>query len=128
MPKLSGGIMSEVEKVVRENPDAAVSLMDLEGLCCYWSPSAQSMFGYSAQDLLDAIGRHYSQFTDPRELARNQLAYQDALLNGESINIQSDVKLKSGGYRRMSGTGRQLVDESTGDIYVLFIGRPLLGT
>ena len=121
MESVSISLMGEVEKAVRENPDAVVCLVDSDGIFAYMSPSVEGYHGYKPEE---AIGHQFTEFFPPNEASHLELGLQDALLTGQSVELTRNVKHKSGGTRRMRGAAHRLFDEASGNFYVLSIGRP----
>jgi PAS domain S-box-containing protein len=121
METVSRGLMCEVEKEVRDNPDALVCLIDTSGIFRYLSPSVTSFHGYLPAE---GVGRPFTDFFPPDKTVYPGLGLQDAILTGQSVELTRTVRHKSGSYRRMRGIARSLVDQDTGQVYVLAIGRP----
>jgi len=125
MANLPRGIMEQVEEAIRANAGANVTLLDAWGHYVYLAEAIKSLFGYTEEDRQKALGKHFTLFVRPSEVDHLELAFQDALLNDESVLAPRDIRVKSGGYLRMSGCARKIVDEQSGEIYVLTIGRPV---
>jgi PAS domain S-box-containing protein len=114
-------IRRRVERMERANPDAIVSLLDIEGVFLYMSPSI-SMLGYTPED---TVGHVFSEFYQPADVAHLRLAVEDAMMAGESVKTSRAVRLKSGGSRNMRGILYRLTDKNTGTQYLLNVSRPV---
>jgi PAS domain S-box-containing protein len=122
MEDIPAGIRKELQSTERKNPGAIVSLLDAAGYFKYVSQSAQDITGHSPQE---ALGRHFLDYYYQPDSAHMAIAMQDVLLNGRSVLVTRDVKLKEGGTRRMRGDAWKVTDEATGLVYVLSVSRPL---
>lgn len=105
-----------------QNPGALVSVIDPEGVFVFLSPSLAQLLGFEPDE---ALGRNLSDFFQPAETAHFMLTIQDALLSGRSVATTRNAPLKHGGSRRMRGSMRRVVDEDSGQEYVLSVARPV---
>jgi PAS domain S-box-containing protein len=112
----------DVEYAVRAHPHYMITVIDRWERFCYASPSAKELFGYEPTEI---VGRPFTDFFNAANIAHIRLALEDAKLNGLSIEITREVKLKQGGYRRMRGPIRYIRDHYSGDKFELAIGRPI---
>jgi PAS domain S-box-containing protein len=118
MESVSTVLKAEVEQAVRDNPDAVVALIDSEGIFRFLSPSVTTVHGYLQSEV---VGHAMGEFFENDEARHVGLGLQDALLTGNSVELTRNVRTKSGSYHRMRGGARALLDEDTGETYVLSI-------
>jgi PAS domain S-box-containing protein len=109
-------ILAEAARTAAAHPKALVTLIDLDGVFHYVSPSAVTIVGFTPAE---AIGRPFIEFVDPAYIDHLALAIQDALLNEQSVAITMRSKVKSGGYRTLRGFARRLIDPDTEEIFLL---------
>lgn len=121
MKGLPASIRFEAERQARANPDAIVSVLDAGGVFVFMSDSVDRIVGYDPEEVL---GHHFSEYYSATDAAHLALAMQDALLNDRSVVVTRHVRLKSGDVRHMRGDARKLVDEATGQAYVLSMSWP----
>ena len=120
MKQLSETIMAQFSSTVSANPEAVVAVLDANGVLRAISPSVTKIHGYTQAEM---VGQHFSEFFDADDVRHLSLVIQDCLLTGESIEASRRVRHKFGGYRRVRGGARRLDDDTTGEAYVLSIGR-----
>lgn len=120
MKKLPPSILKKAEETAVANPDATVTVVDVNGLVLYLSPNAQEINGVAPEEM---VGRNYAEFVNQIDAANLKLKMQDVLLTGESIPAIRTIISPSGGRRRMRGFARKLVDEVSGEVFVMSISR-----
>src|SRR6266536_2435181 len=106
-------ILAEATRIAATHPKALVTLIDLNGIFHYVSPSAVALVGYEPAE---AVGKPFIGFVDPAYIDHMALAIQDALLNEQSVAITMRSKVKSGGYRTFHGFARRITDPDTEEI------------
>lgn len=121
MTSWSKSITKQIEKAVKDNPDALVALLSSDGVILYASPSVETILGYRQGY---GVGHNITEYFKPADITHIRLTIQDALLTEESVPTTRNTPLKSGGWIRMRGALKKLVDETTGIAYVLSIARP----
>jgi PAS domain S-box-containing protein len=121
MEEVPSSIAGQIEQAVRDNPGAVVALIDSDGIFRFMSPSVTSIHGYLSSD---CVGRSYTDFFESEDATHVGLGIQDALLTGNSVELTRNVRSKTGSFHRMRGTAHEVVDEDTGDAYVLSISLP----
>ena len=109
--------IDEANKLAIENPDVLVSLYKLDNHCLYASPSHEEITGYTSSDM---VGHHWAEFVVKSDRAHGDLAGNDALLNGESVEFGVRIAHKAGGTVNVRGTVRLIHDSEGQDSYLLF--------
>lgn len=119
---LPTGVIDICRRATRDNPDAVVTIVDVDGFFRYVSPSIREVAGYTP---MEQVGRHYADFYDKLDAIHFGLAAQDALINGQSISVTRYVRTKNGAYQRMRGIRYRVTDKASGEPFVLSIGYPI---
>ena len=105
------------KKLASEHPDEIVSLYSFDNLCRYASPSHASLLGRDPESM---IGRKWTEFVAPDDHEHANLAGDDALLNGESIDFSISTRTQSGDLVPLKCRARILADPKTRTSYLLF--------
>jgi PAS domain S-box-containing protein len=119
--KLAKNVLAEIERAVRDNPDALVALISPEGVFLYISPSVEQILGWPQEH---ALGHNIDEYYPPAEVSHIHLTIQDALLGDRSMETTRNTPLQKGGSRRMSGAMQKVTDEDNGNNYVISVARP----
>jgi PAS domain S-box-containing protein len=117
--KLPPSLMPAVQLAMQANPDAMVTVLNKRAMFCFVSPSVERLFGYTPAEV---IGRHFSDFFDANDATHIRLALTDAAMNGQSVAVTRNVRMREGGFRTMKGPARAMRDGDTGELYELAIG------
>jgi PAS domain S-box-containing protein len=112
------------KKTAKKCPDDIVSLFSLDNLCRYASPSHEAILGVTPED---AIGRPWTDFVSPEDHSHAQLAGDDAMLNGQSIEFGFRAQAKSGERVPLRGIARIIVDPANRQPYLLFHAQVVKG-
>ena len=114
--------ISKLESIMEHIPEAVI-WHNLDGLITGWSRSAETLYGYSEQEVL---GRHLSIIHPPgREEELTEL-FDRAIGRKESIEWPDTVRVKKGGQQlRLSITSNPITDASGAVYCVTQIIRPL---
>ena len=100
-----------------EHPDEIVSLYSFDNRCRYASPSHKAILGYVPESM---IGKKWTEFVSPDDYEHANLAGDDALLHGESIEFSISARTKMGERIPLRGRARILADPKTRAGYLLF--------
>ena len=119
MTKPHSSLLKQAELLAKENPDALVTMINVRGEFQYVSPNSQRLVGYTAAE---ALGRPFSEFVHPGDVAALYLASQTALLNEKSPDVNMRTIHKDGHEIPMRGYAIKLLDPATGDPYLLSLG------
>jgi hypothetical protein len=109
-------ILAEVEQFAATNPSRRVTLLTADGYICYRATSTAANSSIAAADV---IGRHISEFIHPQYLDHVKLAFGDALLNDESIEIGAQLQLSDRSPAWARGKAYKLCDPETEELYVM---------
>ena len=66
MKKLPPSILKKAEETAVANPDATVTVVDVNGLVLYLSPNAQEINGVAPEDM---VCRYYAEFVNQIDAA-----------------------------------------------------------
>ena len=120
--KLPASLIPPVQLAMHANPGAIITVLNREERFCFVSPTVSPLFGYTPAEV---IGRHFTEFFTTDDANHIRLALTDAALNGQSVAITRNVRLKDAGFRTMKGPARAIIDVDTGALYELAIGWPV---
>ncbi len=93
MSQLDASLLARGIDLVKQYPRDLIAIYSLDGVCEWASPTHESILGYSPGEM---VGRHWKQSVAPEDHAHADLAGNDALLNGRSIEF---------GFRAATRTG-----------------------
>jgi PAS domain S-box-containing protein len=116
MNTLSGSVRKRAEHMASENPDAIVSVLDCDGRLIDTSPASELLLGYRHSE---RIGRPSLKFICPADADHAALAFQDALLNGESVVFGFKFLTKAGAQLPVRCILYSLQDPASGELFVL---------
>ena len=96
-------------RLIAENTHDLISMLDLDGLYVYASPSHEAILGYAPKEL---IGSDWFQLVhyDDRERATEK--FRRALAEGEEYIYESRCRRKGGEWRVIESVGSWIFDES----------------
>jgi len=97
---------------VIDSSDDAIISTDRNGVIVSWNRSAETMFGYSADE---AIGQHITFFMDPR-IANGELAIQARIRNGESVDHYETERRRKDGTKIFISVTASPVKDASGQI------------
>ena len=120
--KLPPSLIPAVQLAMHANPGAMVTVLNRQDRFCFVSPTVAPLFGYTPAEV---IGRHFTEFFTADDADHIRLALTDAELNGQSVSITRNVRLKDSGFRTMKGPARAISDADTRELYELAIGWPV---
>jgi PAS domain S-box-containing protein len=99
-----------------ENPEAIVTVLDHTGRVMETSPTSETLLGYQASE---RVGEPSLKFVCPSDIDHATLAFQDALLTGESVVFGFTFCTKSGGRLTVRCVLYALHDPHTDEFFVL---------
>jgi PAS domain S-box-containing protein len=96
--------------------NVASVVLDTEGRIVLWSPQAEELFGYAAQDVLGRYAAHVMVHERDADLAVRLFA--DVMATGRSWEGAFPIRHKDGGTRLVEFRNMRLMDDR-GDVYAL---------
>ncbi|MBW4061033.1 PAS domain-containing protein [Candidatus Saccharibacteria bacterium] len=108
----------EVKQFEKRQPEAIVALYSFDNRCRFASATHRTILGYSQAEM---IGKHWSEVVSPEDHAHANLAGNDAVLLGQSIEFGLRVLTKAGERVPLRGAARILTDADSDEYYLLFI-------
>jgi PAS domain S-box-containing protein len=87
-------ILAQAQAAAQQAPSALVTLLDKGGRIVYTSPSSETMLGYPPDE---RVGKKSVDYMMPADVDLATIAFQDALLTGESVDIGITFVTKTGG-------------------------------
>ena len=93
MKRLSGFVRQRAERMASENPEAIVTILDHTGRVVETSPTSEALLGYQSSE---RVGEQSIKFMCPSDVDHATLAFQDALLTGESVAFGFTFRTKDG--------------------------------
>lgn len=121
MESLPYSLKVVTEGMVRNNPDAMVTVIDQNDTFLYASPSATKLFGHAPTDIVEHPA---SDFFGRQDIVQLRLIVRGAIQSAQSATTSRSVKLKFGGTKCMSGPAYGYVDVQTRQGYAIAIGQP----
>lgn len=94
MERLKRSVRKRAEQMASENPQAIVTVLDSGGRVVHTSPTSESLLGYPHSE---RVGKPSVQFVCRHDVDHAELAFQDALLTGESVTFGFTFRTKDGG-------------------------------
>ena len=119
---LHEAVRSRATRLEQDNPGAIVSVLDRLGVVKYASPSTQSLLGFAPDE---RIGRASSHFIAPADVDHATLAFQDAVLNGESVCFGMAFVTKNGARLPVRCTLYAMLDTDADELFVIAKSVPI---
>jgi PAS domain S-box-containing protein len=110
----------ELHTRVLETSTDSITLFELDGTIVFASRSNQAMLGWSPEEL---IGRNYTEFMHPDDLAESNAVIGRSLMSGESLSYCARVKHKDGHWVVLEGKPATIRDEHGDPELVLALAR-----
>jgi hypothetical protein len=105
---LRSELVEKAKQLESRWPEAFIAVYDLSGVCKYASENHANE-GWTREDML---GSHWTKFVIKDDHSHGFLALQDALLNGESIEVQLLGLSKTGEQVLMRCRGWRHIDSA----------------
>lgn len=116
MNHLSGLVRERAERMASENPEAIVTVLDHTGRVMDTSPTSELLLGYRPSE---RVGRPSIKFMCPSDVEHARLAFQDALLTGESVVFGFAFVTKTGAQLQVRCVMYAFSDPDSGELFVL---------
>jgi len=109
-------------RIISENMQDHVGLVDIQGIFRYLSPSVKIALGYEAQEL---VGKPIFAYLHPDDLERTRLAFQRCMAQSVTVKIQNRFKNKAGNYVWIETIGNPIFDDSGQAVGAVFGSRDI---
>ncbi|HEX7467123.1 MAG TPA: PAS domain S-box protein, partial [Methanobacterium sp.] len=109
-------------RIITENMQDHVGLVDTQGIFRYLSPSVTVALGYGPQEL---IGKPIFTFLHPDDLERTKSAFQRCITTSSTEKIQNRFKHKYGDYVWIETIGNPIFDDSGQAVGAVFGARDI---
>jgi len=117
MKRLKPLLKQKVEELERQHPGGMVILVSMAGLkYIYVSDTVHDLLGYKPSHF---VGQRVSRFAVDEYEPHLRITMQDALLTGESIEVNIRFKTKSGMVQPVHAMIRRVIDPETNEVYLL---------
>lgn len=109
-------------RIITENMQDHVGLVDKQGIFRYLSPSVKVALGYEPHEL---IGKPIFPFLHPDDLERTQSAFGRCITQSSTEKIQNRFKHKDGNYVWIETVGNPIFDDSGQAVGAVFSARDI---
>ena len=109
-------LLARTQTTAAQHPNAIVSLLDKAGKIAYTTPNSEKLIGYAPSE---RIGRNGLKYLLPSDADLITIAFQDALLTGESVEVGATYITKSGGRLPVRAMLYALTDDDSDEVFVL---------
>jgi two-component system cell cycle sensor histidine kinase/response regulator CckA len=110
----------ELHTRVLETSTDSITLYELDGTIAFASRSNETMLGWSQEEL---VGRNYTEFIHPDDLAESNAVIGRSLLTGESMSYCARVLHKDGHWVVLEGKPATIRDEHGNPELILALAR-----
>jgi PAS domain S-box-containing protein len=100
--------------LVESVTEYAIFMMDPHGIIASWNQGAQRIKGYTADEV---IGKHFSLFYTPEDLARNHPANELSLATSEGVYEEEGWRVRKDGSRFWANVVITALKDDTGSLY-----------
>lgn len=120
MTQLPDNLFKQALEIERDNPHDIVAIYGLDTNNIWASRTHETILGYPLREVND---QPWTKFVHPDDHSHSNLAGNDALLHGQSIDFSLRAVTKSGGIVSLRGKAWVAVDQHSGMGFVFFQGK-----
>lgn len=116
MPSYDVSIQDRADELVVANPKSMIAIFDHDGRYLFASESHREQLGYEPAELLKM---NLMQVIAPADMSHVHLAFGDAVLRGNSIEIGTGMLSKSGHIVQTRGSAENVEDPVSHQMYII---------
>jgi hypothetical protein len=117
---VSENVMSEVRGLEAQHSNAVVLLLSADGDLLYMSK--QQLMPKDGYQPEQKVGRSFQEFLHPDDVETAFRAMQVALIADKAPDMRLRVMKPNGGFMEVNATTRRLIDEASGEFYIVHVG------